>query len=93
MFVASVTYGDGLIDEVVVFYQDWAATTGEDWASWDNEFMEGDTPRRQAVWTDDPDAPGAVTATTVTVGTCNDNREAADGGQATCVYISETKSG
>ncbi len=96
-YSASLTYEEGLFDEIVAFYEAWAAGSGEPWESWVNEFDEvsetGTVMRRQAVWTDDPEALGASTTTSFSVGTCNDNRPDADGGVAVCVHINQPKTG
>lgn len=85
MVLASLTYDLGRFDEIVAFYEEWTAGSGDEWDSQSLSFDSGEGAQRNQMWigTDNGDA--------ISVGDCIDVNvdESTNEVNATCVTISQ----
>ena len=81
VFVA-LTYPMDRFDELVAFYDEWTAGTGEDWARSQSTLDLGEETMRSNTWTE--------TATAISVTDCFSMEGDADSLDATCVTINES---
>ena len=85
MVLVSLTYDLGRFDEIVAFYEDWTAGSGDEWDSQSMSFDSGEGAQRNQMWigTDNGDA--------VSVGDCIDVNldESTNEVNAACVTITQ----
>jgi hypothetical protein len=83
--MVSLTYDHGRYDEIVEFYEDWTAGSGDEWESQTMSFDSGEGTQRTTLWigTDNGDA--------ISVGDCIDVDvdEGTSEVNATCVTITQ----
>ena len=85
MVLVSLTYDLGRFDEIVAFYEDWTAGSGDEWESQSLSFDSGEGTQRNMMWigTDNGDA--------ISVGDCIDVDvdESTSEVNAACVTITQ----